>query len=204
MKNGKLIVLEGIDGSGTTTQATLLVKALRKRGLKTVLTAEPSDGPAGKLVRGYLQSKFKFKDPGLRACGLALLFAADRLEHLSNQINPWLAQGRIVISDRYLLSSLAYQSLECDPDWVAEINIFAPSPDLTLLLDLPAETAIKRVSQRGVERDLFEKLEIQKKVRTNYLKLAKKLPRKKIIAIDALQSIEDIAEEIFGKVLEFI
>jgi len=202
---GRLIVLEGIDGSGTTTQAKLLYQALKRSRRRVELTAEPSDGPAGRLVRSYLRGKNKFSDDALRAPGLALLFAADRLEHLSNRINPWLKSGKVVISDRYLLSSLAYQSLECDLDWVAAVNCFAPGPDLTLLLDLPAKTALKRVSSRGVERDLFEKLELQKQVRANYLKLAKKLlPAGRVVVIDAEKSIGEIASEILAKVLAWI
>jgi dTMP kinase len=207
MTKGKLIVLEGIDGSGTTTQAKILCQSLVKKNIKAELTAEPSEGLIGKLIRNYLRSgtKSKFTDTGLGAHALALLFAADRLDHLSNQINPWLNAGKVVVSDRYLFSSLAYQALDCEFDWIECINLKAPAPDLTLVLDLPAEVGFKRVSQRSASRELFEKLELQKKVRNNYLKFAETLNRKSpVVIIDTQRPIDRIAEEILSKVLDFL
>ena len=207
MSKGKLIVLEGIDGSGTTTQAKLLCQSLVKKNYKAELTAEPSEGPIGKLIRNYLRAgtKSKFADIDLGAHALALLFAADRLDHLSNQINPWLKQGKLVISDRYLFSSLAYQALDCDRDWIDSINNQAPAPDLTLILDLPAEVGFKRVSQRSASRELFEKLEVQRKVRHNYLKFAQVTTSKRpVLVIDAERSIDQISAEILGRVLAFL
>jgi len=207
LSKGKLIVLEGIDGSGTTTQAKILCQSLVRKNYKAELTAEPSEGPVGKLIRNYLRSgaKSKFADTGLGAHALALLFAADRLDHLSNQINPWLNQGKVVISDRYLFSSLAYQALECDLEWVENINCQAPHPDLTLVLDLPAEVGFKRVSQRSASRELFEKLELQKKVRDNYLKFAQDLNLQgPVLVIGAERPIDQIAAEILGRVIDFL
>jgi len=202
LKRGKLIALEGIDGSGTTTQAKLLFRALKERGHKVLLTSEPSRGPAGRLVRDYLQGRYRLADARLGASVLALLFAADRLEHLGRELNPWLATGGIVLTDRYLFSSLAYQSLACDPDWVETINRHAPLPDLTLLLDLPATVAFQRVNQRGVERDLFEKLELQKRIRRNYLRLAQNPRyRRGIIVVDAASPIKKVSEDILNSVL---
>jgi len=205
VKRGKLIVLEGIDGSGTTTQAKRLYRRLLQKGFKASLTSEPSRGPAGKLIREYLSGEAKFLDRKLGANALALLFAADRLDHLSSRINPLLQEGKMVVSDRYVLSSLAYQSLECDLDWVLKINRNARPADLTLLLDLPAGTALKRVSRRGKSRELFEKLAIQKKVRANYLKLAGKLGRAHgIVVINGEKSSAEIQEEILKTVLTFL
>jgi len=205
VKRGKLIALEGIDGSGTTTQARLLFRALKEHGHQVQMTSEPSRGPVGRLVRAYLQGNHQFADARLGASGLALLFAADRVEHLCREINPRLAAGRLVVTDRYLLSSLAYQSLGCDPAWVESINRNAPRPDLTLLLDLPVPIALKRVSQRGVERDLFEKLNLQKRIRKNYLRLARSPKyRKGMVVVNAAASIKKVSEDILNSVLERI
>jgi len=201
VERGKLIVLEGIDGSGTTTQAKLLAQSLLAKGAPAELTAEPSDGPIGRLIREYLKGERKFADRFLSGHSLALLFAGDRLDHLAREINPWLEQGKLVISDRYLLSSLAYQSLDCDLDWIKSINREAPPPDLTILLDLPVDIALKRVSQRPLWPELFEKAEVQKKVRENYLKLARELySDQRIVVIDSTRPIAEIAGQILKEV----
>src|SRR5258705_309057 len=98
------IVLEGLDGAGTTTQTERLAAALRARGQTVLATAEPTDGPVGRLLRRFLSGELEIEETAQ-----ALLFAADRLHHLQNQIEPTLAGGAIVISDRYYLSNLAYQ-----------------------------------------------------------------------------------------------
>ncbi len=204
MDKGKLIVLEGIDGAGTTTQAGKLAEALRARKIVVATTCEPSDGPVGKLIRGYLKGEHKL-DAQLRGPGLALLFAADRLDHLAREVNPWLERGKVVISDRYLLSSLAYQSLDCELKWVMEINREAPPPDLTILLDLPAETALKRVSERALWPELFEKADLQKRVRENYLKLARELfSDQKILVLDSTQPIKTLGQRILKEVLAYL
>lgn len=205
LEKGKLIVLEGIDGSGTTTQAKLLYQALLEKNYPAELTSEPSEGAIGKLIREYLKGEQVFSDRYFGSHSLALLFAADRLDHLARQLNPWLEQGRIVISDRYLLSSFAYQSLECDLEWIKTLNREAPPPDLTILLDLPVEIALQRVVQRKLWPELFEKVEIQKKVRENYLRLARELySDQRIVVIDASKSIEEVAGQIRKEVLNYL
>jgi dTMP kinase len=137
-------VLEGIDGSGTTSQSAALAAALRERGHAVSETREPSRGPIGKLVRERLAVA---ADPLDRAA-LALLFAADRLDHWTREIEPALSRGRVVICDRYVLSSLAYQSLDVPEAWVESINARARRPDLTFLLEVPASVALARVRSR--------------------------------------------------------
>ena len=141
---GRFVVLEGIDGAGTTTQARRLAEALAQRGIAAHVTREPSDGPIGRLVRSSLGSGGPALPPGARA----LLFAADRLAHVAAEIRPALEAGRWVVCDRYLLSSLAYQGLDCDEGWVRAINRHAPPPDRTILLDVPAEVAVARIRAR--------------------------------------------------------
>lgn len=162
---GRFIVLEGIDGSGTTTQAACLTSVLQARGHRVVRTHEPSTGSIGRLVRTELAETRASMPPS----ALALLFAADRLAHVEHEIGPALREGAIVLSDRYVISSWVYQSLACDRDWVETINRLAPWPDATVLLDIPADEALQRIEARGQPRDHFETLEQLERVRDSYL-----------------------------------
>ncbi|MBU4231991.1 MAG: dTMP kinase, partial [Proteobacteria bacterium] len=112
-RHGVLLALEGVDGCGKSTQAGLLATALRERGLEVVLTCEPTDGPLGQQIREYFQGPTRY----LSAKEELNLFMADRREHVEKVINPALAEGKIVITDRYYYSSVAYQgALGLDPD----------------------------------------------------------------------------------------
>ncbi|MBT9554864.1 MAG: dTMP kinase [Myxococcales bacterium] len=149
------IVLEGIDGAGTTTQLARLADHLESEGRPVHRTFEPSTGPIGRLVRSYLKNELTTA-PG----ALALLFAADRLDHVSREIEPALASGKIVLSDRYVGSSLAYQSLASSPAWLRSLNRHARRPDLVLYLRVDADTALARIERRdGDRRELFEQRE---------------------------------------------
>ena len=181
------IVLEGIDGAGTTTQAHRLAGWFAARALPAYLTAEPSGGRVGRLIREYLAGAVDAPDPDRHFHQLALLFAADRLDHLAREVEPRLRQGLHVISDRYVLSSLVYQSLHCDPQWVRAINAQAPAPDLTFLLDLPAELAMERIARRSLftPAEIYETVEQQERLRALYLQAATDLfPDQQIILID--------------------
>jgi dTMP kinase len=155
-ERGRFIVLEGIDGAGTTTQAALLADALRDRlGVAVELTREPTDGPLGRLLRAALAGELRL-DP----VALALAFAADRADHVHNPetgIAAALAAGRWVVSDRYLLSSLAYnRGGVVTRDWLTAINRHALAPDLTLFLAVDPELALERIAARGGAPELFE------------------------------------------------
>ena len=142
---GRLIVLEGIDGSGTTTQTERLVEHLRRRGRTAVSTREPSAGPVGRLLREVLLGHHRIsRDVSLDGRTMAMLFAADRFDHLQREVEPLLAAGNDVVSDRYLMSSLAYQAEEADREWVALLARGVRPPDLTILLDIPVEVAAQR------------------------------------------------------------
>ena len=173
MSRGKLIVLEGIDGSGTTTQAARLVAHLSGLGLAVHGTREPSAGPVGALLRQLLGGAHAPVDPA----AIALLFAADRVDHLAREIAPRLDAGVHVITDRYLLSSLAYQSIEVDRDWVVACNARARRPDLTVLLEVPVERAAARRRARGGPEELFDGRTFQEKVAAAYLRDAALLER---------------------------
>jgi len=170
MKRGYFIVLEGIDGSGSTTQSKMLCEYLESRSRRCHLTAEPSLGPIGVLIREFL--KKEEKKPDLFWHLLALSFATDRLYHYEFEILPKLNEGIDVVSDRYVLSSLVYQGADLPLEWVKDINRYAPLADLTILIDTPEEIAKERRKMRGAAEEVFEKSELQKKLHEQYLKLA--------------------------------
>ncbi|MGB9631666.1 MAG: dTMP kinase, partial [Candidatus Methanodesulfokora sp.] len=141
MRSGGLIALEGIDGSGTTTHSKILYERISGMGFKAFLTHEPTDGPIGMIIRDVLSGRLKAEHDVL-----ALLFAADRLSHV-HEISD-LMKNCFVITDRYLFSSIAYQGLFLPESWVRSINSRAPLPDLAILLDIDADTAINRIKNR--------------------------------------------------------
>jgi dTMP kinase len=178
MSAGFLIALEGLDGAGTTTQASKLRDWLVRRGERVHVTAEPSQGPIGALLRLVLQRRMappggSAEEGRLGAATMALLFAADRLDHLAQEILPRIAEGWIVVTDRYVLSSLAYQGIGCDLDYVVSVNALARKPDLTILLDVPAAVCRRRIEAARAHLELFEGLEQQEKVGENYRALAR-------------------------------
>ncbi|MCD6559032.1 dTMP kinase [Palaeococcus sp. (in: euryarchaeotes)] len=199
---GMFIVLEGIDGAGKSTQARLLAQWFEKRGYEVVLTKEPTDTPFGKLIRKLvlIGGKEGIID-GARISheAEALLFAADRAEHVHKLIKPSLEQGKVVISDRYFYSSLAYQwARGLDLEWLVDLNRFAVRPDLVILLDLPVRESMNRINGRKIKTEFDKIAELQRRVRENYLKLAKRFEEIKII--NALASLEDIHNDIVALV----
>ena len=194
---GRFIALEGLDGSGTTTQAARLVDALHERGRAVLRTQEPSHGPIGRLVREQLRRV----DAPLDLDALALLFAADRRDHIVTEIEPALAGGQDVVCDRYVLSSFVYQGLASDPAWVRTINAHAPWPDLTLVLELPAREATLRVHARGGEREIFDALALQERVEAGYRAALAQPEVVNTVRIDARGSIDDVAAAVLAAVL---
>jgi dTMP kinase len=167
-RRGLFVVLEGLDGAGTTTQAAALERALRARGQRVQVTAEPSPGPIGVLLRQALTGRLTGLGQPIDQVTLALLFSADRADHTHQEILPALSAGVTVICDRYVLSSLAYQGLDLPLEEVAAINAHAPAPDLTLFLDVPPKVAeARRQASRG-HAERFERLDLQKRIDRNY------------------------------------
>ena len=142
---GALIVIEGIDGAGTTTQTEMLLQWLQRVGIPSLATREPSDGPIGVVARQHLGRKVDLASPEAEA----LAFAADRMDHVASEVAPALSEGITVVADRYYLSSLAYQALSCDLAWVREINRFALRPDLTVFLAVAVDVGRERFSGRA-------------------------------------------------------
>ena len=193
------IVLEGIDASGTTTQLGLLERHLQGRGRRVHATREPSTGPIGRLLREILLGGHR-SPAGAPVDGLAmaLLFAADRRDHLAREIDPALAAGSDVVSDRYLLSSLAYQAQEAERDWVAGLARELREPDLTLLLDLPVEVAAERRRAAGRPDERYDADAVQARVAARYRELCSGDPR--AVTIDAARSVAEVATAVAATV----
>ena|ERR1051326_4265363 len=173
MKNF-FIVFEGIDASGKTTQAALLRDYFLRRNFKAVLTSEPSSGPIGNLIREGMKRRVAFaEDEVAFDHQMAYLFAADRHDHLFNNVDgvfKLLNDGYIVICTRYIFSSLAYQGEGSDFEFVKQLNERFPNPDLTIFLDSPVDVSIDRMSRRLVV-DRYETRERLVRVRTNYCEI---------------------------------
>jgi len=193
-RKGHFICLEGLDGSGKSTQARFLAERLRKTH-KVVLTVEPSYGRIGTFIR----NSYLYGEKRLSSVVEALLFAADRVDHVQNEIIPALEAGKVVVSDRYVYSSLAYQGAAgLGLEWIEKINVYAIRPDLALFLDVELETVMLRLKPR---KSVMENLETQKKVRSFYLDLAKTGLLKRV---DGNKAKSEIAEEIFSVVQNFL
>ncbi len=201
---GRFIVLEGLDGAGTTTQARLLGDALREAGRRVHVTAEPSTGPAGALVRQILTRRVAGPDgAGFDPTALALLFAADRLDHVACEIAPKLQDGMDVISDRFTLSSLAYQGLTTgDMAWVDGINSRAAVPDVTVFLRVPAQVAFRRRQAVTADREIFEVSAFQRRVAESYERAMAYLRAagQRIVEVDGEAPIEAVAAAVRAEV----
>ena len=183
---GVFIVLEGGDGAGKTVQARALCSALKRAGYKTHATAEPSRSAVGRLIlRSFLEGEKV--SPEVEA----LLFAADRFLHLKAEIRPALAAGRIVVCDRYMYASFAYQGAQgVDLNWIRGINQFAEKPDLAVYLDVPAEMGLSRIRRK---KTVLEKLGLLRRVREEYMKLVQ---AGELVLVDSTQPIEKVSEDI--------
>ena len=199
---GLFITFEGIDGVGKSTQADLLEVFLVEQKQSVVRTLEPGGTDLGKEIRHLLLHRKGEVAPRAEA----LLYAADRAHHIATKVRPAIAAGHIVIGDRYLDSSVAYQGAgrELDQTEVRNISLWAVEgllPDLTVLLDLEASAAFNRRNQTGTEPDRLEreKVEFFEAVRQSFLKLAAAEPER-FLVIDASQSIEAMQAQIRARV----
>jgi dTMP kinase len=192
---GRFIVLEGIDGSGTTTQGQALVASFERQGFAARFTHEPSTLPLGRLLRQILSGTGGAPRPEWDA--MALLFAADRLQHVASEIDPWLAAGITVICDRYDLSSLAYQSATAPNEgaalpWLRAINQRARRPDLTVVFDVAPEVAEGRRERRGGAPELFERRELQRRLAEIYSAAEQLVPGDRVMHVDANGGLAEV------------
>ncbi|MFQ6052935.1 MAG: dTMP kinase [Candidatus Bathyarchaeia archaeon] len=191
-RQGVFIVFEGIDGSGKSTHIKLLCHELSRQGYDVLHTSEPSQGRIGSFIREYAEHRRR----RLPAEVEALLFAADRFEHTRQVVEPALERGCIVVSDRYLHSSLAYQGAEgLSLDWIRELNRFALKPDLSIFLDISPETGLGRMRRR--RRTVFEDFAYQQRVRNQYLGL---VDRGELVKVDAERPVHEVKEDIINLV----
>ena len=193
-KRGVFICIEGLDGSGKTTQAGLLTKRLCKSH-NAVYTSEPSHGKTGTFIRECCL----YGEERLPTEAEALLFAADRIEHVENEIKPALEEGKLVICDRYVYSSLAYQgSAGLSLDWIKTINARALQPDFGIFIDVAPERVLERLQRK---KSVMETLETQQKVREVYLKFVEK---GELIRIDGDKPRNIVADALYTKVLDLL
>jgi dTMP kinase len=191
---GRFIVLEGIDGAGTTTQAQRLAHRIIGLGQKCHITAEPSGGPIGLEIRRLLSVEHK---PESTWPMLGLLFAADRLHHLKNEIESLLEAGTHVVCDRYVLSSLVYQGLHLEGDWVRALNREARAPDLTLFVDVSLEEARTRRHVRGGAQELYDDDDLQRRLIEGYRRLA---PTVNARTVDGSGDVDTVENRIWSVV----
>ena len=199
------ITLEGPEGSGKTTAVEFAVKKLEEMGYQIVRTREPGGTPIAEQIRNVILDK---QNTAMDPRTEALLYAASRRQHLVEKVWPAIKEGKIVICDRYLDSSLAYQggARGLGIDEILNINLFATEntwPDLTLLFDIKPEIGLQRISanaNREVNRLDLEKIDFHNKVRDSFLLLAKRYP-KRFIIIDASRDREQVAKDTLEAIL---
>ena len=227
------IVVEGVDGAGTTTIVTSLVAHFRRQRQAVHGTCEPTAGPIGALIRQALTRRFVVPSlVGSRSPGwvtMALLFAADRQDHLETEILPLLQEGVTVICDRYDLSSLAYQTATATPaaeamgtpcsppttgetgtpaagevlEWIRMLNFHARRPDLTIVVDVRPEVAAQRRRTRGGRSELFDDEDLQRRLCNAYGRAEALAPLDRIVHIDGNQSANEVLANALATIEQF-
>jgi dTMP kinase len=191
---GAFICIEGLDGCGKTTQSKLLAKKLGKSH-NAIYTSEPSRGKIGT----YIRNRCLYGKKRLSTVVEALLFAADRVEHVENEVLPALRDGLLVISDRYVYSSLAYQGVTgLSLEWIKKVNEHALKPDMAVFIDVDPTTVMHRLKRK---RSVMENIETQQKVRDVYLKFVAK---GELVRIDGNRAKNEVAETLFTLVLKYL
>ena len=199
MNRGKFIAIEGLDGSGSTTQIAMVVDYLRARGISALSTKEPTDNVIGGLIRGALTGVYKLPDVSLQ-----FLFSADRGHHLSRLVEPVLQNGRWVVCDRYIWSTIAFGSLALDKSWLCEMQKYFRVPDLSIFVEVSPKECVRRIKEDRFDVELFEEEKKLRKVWATYRWLAARYP-KQIKIVDGNRQKEEVFKNIayyINKLLE--
>ncbi len=199
---GRLIVLEGIDGSGKTTQVGLLADKFREMGTACYTTMEPTDSPIGSLIHQIMTGRMH-ADPKV----IAALFVADRLDHLLNEVNGVvhkIKEGVTVIMDRYYFSSYAYQSVDVPIEWLIQANAQSSSilrPAVNIFIDTDPEIAMERITKNRFDQELFEEKTRLIRVREKYLESFERFKdTERVVRIDGNRSPKEVAQDIWKAV----
>lgn len=185
---GRLVVFEGIDGAGKTTQAHRLVETVKATGRTASYTKEPTDGVWGQKIRRSAEAERMPMEEELHA------FLEDRREHVRDLLAPGLAAGEVIVLDRYYFSTAAYQGARgADPQEILRSNeAFAPPPDLLVFLDIPVEVAMERIRRRGLGKNSFEKADALERSR----QIFHAIERPYLLKLDGQRGIDELAAEI--------
>jgi len=189
MVSVNLIAFEGLDGSGLSTQAIKLKEYLSSKGKNIALTKEPTDGLIGGLIKASLRKEWRTNPSALQ-----FLFAADRAHHLSNEIEPSIKKGKLVITDRYILSSLAFGAIDVNMNFLKQLNSPFRRPDLTFIIDTQPRICMQRIKKSRFSVELFEDEQRLIAIRNNYLSLKNHFTGTFII--DGNKSVEEVFTEI--------
>ena len=205
-EKGAFIVLEGIDGSGKSSQIDPLARWLASRGVRCLTTREPTGGPVGSLIRQIFTGRVNADNRVIAA-----LYAADRIDHLVNEVDGLCAvldKGITVVSDRYYFSSYAYHSVDMDMDWVIQANSVSAGllrPTVTIFLDVPVEEALERIRQNRVVREIFDQEDRLRQTRELYFKAFERLRDVENVAVvDGSGSREQVAERIWAAAAPYV
>lgn len=197
----EFIVIEGLDGTGKTTQTRLLADTLTARGIKNAVTAEPTDMPSGKFLRRILSGEISSSP-----WSTAAMFLADRIQHncAEGGINDLLEKGYTVISDRYYYSTFAYQGSETDLDWTVNIHYSCPAvrrPDLVIFLTMDVDKCLERITaNRPAEAmEIYENTEALSRTKELFEKVFEKInDRENIVYVDAFGTVEEVRDRILA------
>ena len=194
------IVIEGLDGAGTTTQVARLVADLEAQQRSVLATREPTAGPIGRIIRQTLVGQADA--PTVES--LPWMFAADRADHLHRTVEPALARNTVVVSDRYVPSSLAYQSLTLPLEDVLALNARFRVPDLLIMVDVPVDTCLQRIQSRSDHRDIYERKDQLERIHAAYERVLARLAQRgdPIVRVDGTQDMDTVAASIATHIQE--
>ncbi|MEM1844976.1 MAG: dTMP kinase [Ignisphaera sp.] len=196
-RKGLFVVIEGIDGSGKTTIAKKLVEKLKSMGYEAEYTYEPFASPFSQALKQYIDT-YGGAEPEIEALAMAL----DRLYHIRKVVLPLLNEGFIVISDRYLYSSIAYQGARgIDLDWIYLVNRYAIEPDVAIYLRVPFDIALERKKQKESKWSYFEDIDRLKKAQDIYEKL---VLLNKLVPVDASRKVDDVINECLNIIFDYL